>query len=69
IEITVDAWPDANFQGKLYAIDPQVDPDTRTIRVKAIIDNPDGKLLPGMFAYVEMVAASRPNALVIPEEA
>ncbi|MEZ5590586.1 MAG: efflux RND transporter periplasmic adaptor subunit [Gammaproteobacteria bacterium] len=69
VDIKVDAWPETNFQGKLYAIDPQVDPDTRTIRVKAIIDNPDGKLLPGMFAYVEMVAASRPNALVIPEEA
>lgn len=69
VDIKVDAWPDENFQGKLYAIDPQVDPDTRTIRVKAIIANPDSKLLPGMFAYVEMVAASRPNALVIPEEA
>src|SRR5690606_31892737 len=39
---------------KIYAIEPQVEVATRTLRMRAIADNPKGKLLPGTFANIEL---------------
>lgn len=63
------SMPGRAFGGDVYFIDPQVDVSTRTIKVKAKIDNADGVLRPGLFANVELVLGIRENALVIPEEA
>ena len=49
--------------------DPQVDVVTRTIKVKARIDNHDGLLRPGLFANVDLALGVHENATVIPEEA
>ncbi|MSR64921.1 MAG: efflux RND transporter periplasmic adaptor subunit [Verrucomicrobiae bacterium] len=57
------------FIGQVYFIDPQVDVMTRTIKVKAKIDNTDGALRPGLFANVELTLDVHENAAVIPEEA
>ena len=48
---------------------PNLDPITRTIPVRAVIENKDGKLKPGMFMTVSIDAAARPPALVIPSTA
>lgn len=62
------AYPDRRFEGEVAVIDNQVDPATRSIRVRALLPNPNGLLRPGMLMTVE-VASSEREALVIPEEA
>ncbi|MCE3231894.1 MAG: hypothetical protein K0R98_151 [Rickettsiaceae bacterium] len=68
ILITVDAWPNKQFEGKLYAINPKIDPDTRNITAKAIIPNEEKLLRPGMFGYVTIHVSVNDKALLIPEE-
>jgi membrane fusion protein (multidrug efflux system) len=48
---------------------PRVDPDTRTLEVKAVIDNRDGKLRPGMFGRVRLTVNVNPKACTIPAPA
>jgi membrane fusion protein (multidrug efflux system) len=69
IEMVVAAYPDMQFQGKVYFIDPQVRTDTRTVLMKALVPNADGRLRPGMFANLKLVTQVRERALVIPETA
>jgi membrane fusion protein (multidrug efflux system) len=69
VTIHVDAFPGRAFTGTIEAIDPRVDETTRTVLVRARVPNPNGELLPGMFARVAVVVAERPNAILIPEQA
>jgi membrane fusion protein (multidrug efflux system) len=69
IEVAVDALPGKSFRAKVDAIDPQVDSSGRSASLRGRIDNPEGKLKPGMFARVKLILAERENALVVPEEA
>jgi len=57
------------FIGTVYAIDPKIDPDTRTLQIRAISPNPSHKLIPGSFARVELVLKSKGSAIMIPTEA
>lgn len=50
--VVTTAWPDRVFEGELSYIGAAVDPDTRAIRARIDLDNPDGALKPGMFAEV-----------------
>jgi Cu(I)/Ag(I) efflux system membrane fusion protein/cobalt-zinc-cadmium efflux system membrane fusion protein len=66
--VTVDAYPGKNFQGRIDQILPQVDPMTRTVRVRLVFSNPGLQLKPGMFVNVTMnVPLGR--QLVIPASA
>lgn len=58
-----------SYLAKVYAIEPEVEIATRTLQVRAIADNRDGKLLPGIFADVELPLDIIKNAIVIPTEA
>jgi len=69
VRIAVDAYPDAQFSGQIYAIEPAVDEQTRTVLVRARIGNPELKLRPGMFARVNLQLGVREQAVWIPEEA
>ena len=69
IEVTVDALPGTVFRARVDAVDPQVDSAGRSALLRGRINNPDGRLKPGMFARVKLILAERENALVIPEEA
>lgn len=51
---------------RVYAIEPSVDPETRTVPVRAISPNPDGALLPGAFADVTLPIRQVENALTVP---
>lgn len=62
------AYPDAVIEGAVSAIDTRVDPVTRTVRVRALVDNRDGLLRPGMFLAVTAVQEDV-RSLVIPEQA
>ena len=52
--VTVDAYPGASFDGRVDFIEPQIDPMTRTAKVRCEFNNPKGRLLPGMFAHVAL---------------
>jgi membrane fusion protein (multidrug efflux system) len=69
IEITVEAFPGELFTGNVIFISPRVDRNTRTVLVKARINNDDRRLKPGMFGNLELIFKARDAALVIPEAA
>ena len=69
LTVRVDAWPDQGFEGTTYAIDPAVDPETRTVLLRARLPNKGNKLRPGLFARVNLVLERRENALIAPEQA
>lgn len=62
------AWPDAAFEGQVTSMDTRVDPVSRTLTVRALLDNEDGRLRPGMFLTVSLLRDDI-IALVIPETA
>ena len=66
VRVTSDAAPDKTFVGKITAINTEIDPDTRSVSVQATLANPDGDLLPGMFASVDVVLPEKTPVLVIP---
>ncbi|WP_166925109.1 efflux RND transporter periplasmic adaptor subunit [Flavobacterium poyangense] len=57
------------YTGKIYAIEPEVAVATRTLQIRAIADNTDGKLLPGTFADVQLPLNIIKDAIVVPSEA
>ena len=63
------AGSDAKYVAKVYAIEPEVQVATRTLQVRALADNKDGKLLPGTFADVELPLDIIKDAIVVPTEA
>lgn len=65
----MDAYPDQGFEGTIYAIDPALDPETRTVLLRARLPNKGNKLRPGLFARVSLILERRENALVAPEQA
>jgi membrane fusion protein (multidrug efflux system) len=69
LEVTVDALPNKPFRARVDAIDPQVDSSGRSALLRGRIDNPQGKLKPGMFARVRLTLAERSDAMMVPEEA
>ena len=58
-----------NFSGKIYAIEPKIDPATRTMKLRAISPNPDNRLLPGQYTRVDVILNSTDSALMVPSEA
>ena len=69
IELALDALPGQLFAGRIDALDSQVDPNGRALRVRAQVDNRGALLKPGMFARPRVVFATREGAVVVPEEA
>lgn len=57
------------YTAKIYAIEPEVEIATRTLQIRAIADNTDGKLLPGTFADVKLPLDIIKDAIVVPTEA
>lgn len=69
IELNVDALPEEKIVGEVYAIDPQVDVNGRSIVIRALIPNTDRRLRPGLFARVKLIVNRYENAQLVPEEA
>ncbi|MES2574801.1 MAG: efflux RND transporter periplasmic adaptor subunit [Bacteroidota bacterium] len=57
------------YTAKIYAIEPEVEVATRTLQIRAIADNADGKLFPGTFADVKLPLDIIKDAIVVPTEA
>jgi len=69
VKVLVDAYADRVFPGSVYAIEPGVDDQTRTILLRARVANPELRLRPGMFARVQAQLGVREKAIWIPEAA
>lgn len=67
--IEVDAYPSEPFDGVVSRVRPQFDRITRTVAVTICVPNPQKKLMPGMFARVELILDNRENIIVVPDEA
>lgn len=57
------------FTGQVYAVEPQIDASTRTLRMRAVAANPEGILMPGQFVKVELILETKTNAILVPTEA
>lgn len=66
---TTDTYQDHTFGGRITAINPKVDAATRNVQVEATIANPGHKLLPGMYASVEVKAGAAQRYLTLPQTA
>lgn len=69
VSISTDAYPGTRFTGKVVALDPKLDPVTRNIAVRAELSNPNHKLLPGMFASIQIVTGAKEKKLTLPQTA
>jgi membrane fusion protein, multidrug efflux system len=69
VRVVVDAYPSRKFEGKITTIEPQINTDTRNIRIQATIENPDHVLKPGMFATTTVVLPDKPAVVTVPETA
>ncbi len=69
IALTVDAYPDQVFKGKIASLDARVSQETRTLLVRGTLDNPERKLLPGMFANVSVLAGGARQVVSVPRTA
>ena len=69
VVVTTDAFKDASFTGKITAVSPKVDTNTRNIQVEAQVANPDKKIFPGMFANVNIQIGEQVKLLTLPQTA
>ena len=69
IEVEVQAFPDEVFTGRIAAVNPGIDPGTRSLQIRAQLENPQARLRPGMFAEVRTVLPPRPAVLTLPQTA
>ena len=69
IKVTINAYPEKKFTGVISLINPQTDPNTRTIPLEIKVNSQGVKLLPGMMALLTFVTDYKLNALVVPNDA
>jgi cobalt-zinc-cadmium efflux system membrane fusion protein len=69
VKLTVTAFPQSTFSGRVILINSVVDPETRTVKVRTEVANPDGRLKPDMFANVQIVTDVNRAAISIPQAA
>jgi membrane fusion protein (multidrug efflux system) len=69
VQLTVPAYPNVTFPAKVVSIAPTGDTRAHTFDAKIVPDQQDSRLLPGMFAQAQVVAAQKPDALLVPKEA
>lgn len=68
IKFTVPNVADT-FTAKIYALEPGIEMTTRTMKIRALTENSNGKLLPGTFANIELALGNLKDAIIIPTEA
>lgn len=68
-KVFVDAYPDKTFEGVIENIAPQISGTSRTSTAKVRVENPEGVLMPGMFARVRILLYNKKDALVVPTDA
>jgi membrane fusion protein (multidrug efflux system) len=69
IAAKVDAYRDQTFTGEISAINPKVDANSRNVQVRATFKNADHKLIPGMYATVDIPTGAPQNLITLPQTA
>lgn len=69
VEVRVAPHPEEVFTAHVSVVSPTIDPTTRTLRVKAEVANPNGRLRPGLFARADLGVATRAGVPMIPQQA
>jgi membrane fusion protein (multidrug efflux system) len=69
VTVKIDAFKDQTFTGEILAINPKVDLGSRNVQVRATLKNPDHKLIPGMYATVEIATGSPQSHVTLPQTA
>jgi membrane fusion protein (multidrug efflux system) len=69
VRLSVAAYPGEVFSGEISALNPKVEETTRNVQVRAMLPNPDNKLLPGMFANLEVLLPGEQPQVLVPETA
>ena len=67
--VKIDAFKDQTFAGEISAINPKVDAGSRNVQIRATLKNPEHKLLPGMYATVDIATGSPQSYLTLPQTA
>ncbi len=67
VRVNSDAFADQFFEGKITAISPKIDPNTRNIQVEALVSNPYKKLLPGMFTNLKIDSGEKLSYITVPQ--
>jgi membrane fusion protein, multidrug efflux system len=67
--VRFSAFPGQVFSGTVETINPLVEEQTRTARVTVLVPNPDGRILPGMYARVDLEARRIPDRIMVPRSA
>lgn len=66
VTVQTDAYPES-FHGRISYVSPSLDPTTRTLQARIVVDNPGEKLKKDMYCTVMVTAGSMPNAIVVPD--
>ncbi len=69
IVVKVDAFHDQTFTGEISALNPKVDAGNRNLQVRAVLQNPDHRLLPGMYATVDIAVGAPQSYITLPQTA
>jgi membrane fusion protein, multidrug efflux system len=69
VDAKIDAFPGRVFTGKITAINPKIETASRNIQVRATLPNADQKLLPGMFATVQLETGAAEHLITLPQTA
>jgi membrane fusion protein (multidrug efflux system) len=69
VTVKIDAFKAETFTGEISAINPKVDTGSRNVQVRATLKNPDHKLLPGMYATIDIATGSPHNYVTLPQTA
>ena len=69
VTVKIDAFKDRTFPGEISAINPKVDASSRNVQIRATLKNPDHKLLPGMYATVDIETGSPESYVTLPQTA
>jgi membrane fusion protein, multidrug efflux system len=69
LAIKIDTYPNQDFAGTITAINPKVEAATRNVQIRATLKNPDRKLLPGMYANIDIAAGTKERYVTLPQTA
>jgi len=69
VTVSVEAFPERDFTGKIWRINPSVDPQTRTFDAEALIENHEGLLKPGFFVKASIPSRKVDSLLLVPQNA
>jgi len=69
VRVSLADETDFKHEGSMNFVDNRIDPSTGTIRGRAILNNPDGLLVPGQFVRLRLIGETRPGSVLVPDDA